>query len=113
MSSNNDSASACSWARCSGLIESSDGLNRGHLGRELFEQLVEGLRVAGEHVPELLHELLESRVDRFARLALLDHPVEGVERLPGPFHLLGVRVGQGLGHLVEPALRDLLRAAFE
>ena len=57
------------------------GLGRGHPGRQLLEQLVEVGRVAGEQVAELLHERLERRVERLARLALLDHPVEGVEGL--------------------------------
>ena len=46
-------------------------------------------------------------------LALLHHPVQGVEHLPDPLELLGVGVGHGLGHLVEPALGDLLAQLLE
>ena len=69
-------------------------LDRRHLGRELSQELVEVLRVTGEKIAELLHELLEARVQRFALLTLLDHPVEGVERLTDPFQVLGVGIGQ-------------------
>ncbi len=41
-------------------------------------------------------------------LALLDHPVEGVERLAHVGQLLGIGVGQRLGHLVEVGLGHLL-----
>ena len=44
-----------------------------HLLRHLLEQLVEGLRVAGEEVAELLHEALEGDVGVLAALALLEH----------------------------------------
>ena len=84
------------------------GLGGGHPGGQLLEELVEVLRVAGEQVAELLHERLEAGVDRLARLALLDHPVEGVEGLAHVLELGRVRVRQGLGHLVEVGLRHLL-----
>jgi hypothetical protein len=84
------------------------GLGRRHLGRQLLQQLVEIGRVAREHVPELLHERLEARIDRLARLALLDHPVEGVEALAHVGQLLGIGVGQRFGHLVEVGLGHLL-----
>ncbi len=40
-----------------------DRLGGGHALGQLLEQLVEVLRIAREHVAELLHELLEARVE--------------------------------------------------
>ena len=90
MSSSSESASARSWACCSGESEFHMACGGGHALGQLLEQLVEGLRVAGEHVAVLLHELLEARVERLAPLALLEHLVEGVEGVAHARHLLGV-----------------------
>ena len=84
------------------------GLGRGHPGGQLLQQLVEVGRVAREQVAELLHERLERRVDRLAGLALLDHPVEGVEGLAHVGQLLGVGIGQRLRHLLEVGPGHLL-----
>ena len=49
-------------------------------------------------------------IERLAGLALLDHPVEGVEGLAHVGQLLGIGVGQGLGHLVEVGLATSSRS---
>ncbi len=48
-------------------------LGRRHPLGQLLEQLVEGGRVAREHVAVLLHELLEGRVELLAPGPLLEH----------------------------------------
>ena len=90
-----------------------------HALGQLLEQLVEGLRVAREHVAVLGHELLEARVELLAALALLEHLVERVVRVAHARHLLGVHVGErvgrpleeGVGHLAAELLDQLLEAA--
>ena len=77
-----------------------------HRLRHLLEQLVEGLRVAGEEVAVLVHEALE--VGLFATLALLEHLVEVGEHVLHALHLLGRHVLHAFGHLVEVALEQLL-----
>ena len=83
---------------------------------QLLEQLVEVLRVAGEHVAELGHELLEARVEVFALLALFEHAVERVVGVAHALHLLGAHVGERVrgaleervGHLAPKLLHQLL-----
>jgi hypothetical protein len=89
------------------------GLGCGHAGGQLLEQFVEGGRVAREQVAELLHERLEAGVDGLARLALLDHPVQRVERLPQMLQLCRVGVGQRVGHLLEVGPGDLLAQTLD
>ena len=77
-----------------------------HRLRHLLEQLVEGLRVAGEEVAVALHEAVE--VGLLAALALLEHLVELGEHVLHLRHALGRHVLHALGHLVEVALHQLL-----
>ena len=58
---------------------------------KLFEELVEVLRITGEQVTVLLHELLEARVQRFSRRALFHHSVQGIERIADVLALGGAR----------------------
>ncbi len=93
-------------------------LGGGHALRQLLQQLVEVLRVAGEHVAVLRHELLEAGVELVAALALLEHLVQRVVGVAHALHLLGVHVGQGVGgsleervgHLTAELLDELLEA---
>ena len=55
-------------------------LGGGHALGQLLQQLVEVLRVAGEHVAVLRHELLEAGVELVAALALLEHLVRARRR---------------------------------
>ena len=80
----------------------------GHPLGELLQQLVEVLRIAGEEVTELVHELLELGSRLLARLALLHHRVQPVECLPKPVPLLRPHARDGAGCLVEVRLHDLL-----
>ena len=107
------SASAWSWARCSGVMESSAAWTAAICAANCSSSSSRVWGLPGKKSPKRLHERLEGRVEVLARLALLDHPVEGVEHLPGPLELLGVGVGHGLGHLVEEALGDLLAQLLE
>ena len=84
-----------------------------HPLRELLEKLVEVLRVTGEQVAVLPHELLEARVERLPLAPLLHHPVEGVEGVADVLALLGTRRGRRPGQLVEIGLHDLLAQALE
>ena len=73
-------------------------LRRGHAFGQLLEELVEGLRVAGEHVPELRHELIERRVKVVARARrLFEHGVQHVVGVAHALHLFGVHVGERVG----------------
>ncbi len=78
-----------------------------HALGQLLEQLVEVLRVAREHVPELLHELLEAGVEVLASLALLEHAVERVVGVAHARHFLGAHVGQRLGGALEERVGHL------
>ena len=82
-------------------------LGGGHALGQLLQQLVEVLRVAGEHVAELRHELLEARVEVVAALALLEHLVQRVVGVAHALHLLGVHVGQRVGGSLEERVRHL------
>ena len=63
----------------------------------------------GEQVAEAVHERPRRwGRDRSPRLALLEHAVEGVERLAHPGQLLGVGGAHGLGHALEVGVGDLL-----
>ena len=84
-----------------------------HPLRQLLEQLVEVLRVAGEQVAVLLHELLEARVERLAGGSLLHHLVEGVEGVADVLALLGASRRRRSGDLVEVGLHDLLAQPLE
>ena len=81
--------------------------------RELFEQLVEVLRVTGEQVAVLLHELLEARVERLPVAPLLQHLVEGVEAGAEVLALLGAVAAAAPASLVELGLDDLLAQPLE
>ena len=72
-----------------------------------LEQLVEVLGVLGEEVAVALHEAVE--VGLPAGGALLEHLVELGEHVLGALHLpRGHGFAHGPGHLVEPALGELL-----
>ena len=86
MSSSNWSASCCICARCSGDIEFSIACIAAIRRGDLLEQLVEVLRVLGEEVAELLHELLETRV--VTALAPLEHLVQPGEHVLHALHVL-------------------------
>ena len=78
-----------------------------HLAGHLLEEVVEALG-AGEEVAELVHELLEGRIEVLAALALLEHLAQRVHGGPGAGDLLGVRVAQQLRHPLEVGVGDLL-----
>ena len=80
-------------------------LGGGHALGQLLQQLVEVLRVAGEHVAELRHELLEAGVEVVAVLALLQHGVQGVVGVAHALHLLAVHAGQRVGGTLEECVR--------
>ena len=81
--------------------------------RELFEKLVEVLRISGEQVAVFPHELLEARVQRLPLAPLLHHPVEGVKGVADVLALLGTRRGRRPGQLVEIGLHDLFAQPLE
>ena len=81
--------------------------------RELLEKLVEVLRVTGEQVAVLRHEILETRIQRLPRPPLLHHLVEGVEGIADVLALLGARRRGRAGDLVEVRLHDLLAQSLE
>ena len=77
-----------------------------HRLRDLLEQLVEVLRVAGEEVAVAPHEALE--VGLLAALALLEHLVQLGEHVLHALHVLGRHVLHALGDLVEHLVGELL-----
>ncbi len=77
-----------------------------HGVRELFEQLVERLRVAGHEVAMPLHEALE--VGRDALFPLLEHLVELGEHVLDPTQLAFIEVLHAGRELVEMALQQLV-----
>ncbi len=82
-------------------------LHGGHLAGHQLEQLVKVLRVAGEHVPVAVHELLEHAVGVTAGGAGFQHLIEVVEHVFHALHRLGRHVRHGRRHLVEVALHEL------
>ena len=84
-----------------------------HPSSKLFEELVEVLRITREQVAVLLHELLETRVQRFSRRALFHHRVQGVEGVADALALGGADCGRRAGHLVEVGLHGLLAQALQ
>ncbi len=98
--------SCCSWARCSGRHRVHHRLRGGHALGHRLEQLVESLRVLGEEVAELLHELLELGI--LAVVAPLDHLVERGHHVLHAGHVLGRHVLHALGHLIDVLLHQLV-----
>ncbi len=86
-------------------------LHRGHPPGELLEQLVERLGVLREEVPELLHELLETRI--LAPLAALEHLVEGGHHVLHAGQVLGGHLLHRPAHLLEELAGELLAEAVE
>ena len=113
MSSNSDSASAWSWARCSGVIESSAACTAAIWAAICSSSSSRVWGLPGKKSPKCSMNCSNDGSRSSPACALLDHPVEGVEHLPDPLELLGVGVGHGLGHLVEVALGELLAQLLE
>ena len=88
------------------------GGSRRHPLGELFQQLLEVLRITGEEVAEFRHELAETRIQLLSRLVLLDHLVEAIESLPQPVTLFWAHVLDGTSSLVQVRLNDLLAEAL-
>ena len=80
---------------------------------ELFQELVEIFRLTWEKVAVLLHELLETWIERFSRRALLDHLVQSIEGISDVLALRRARRRRCPGHLVEVGLHHLLPEALE
>ncbi len=99
-------ASSWSWRALLGRHRRHHLLHGRHRAGHLLEQLVERLRVPREEVAVLLHEALE--VGLLAGRPLLEHAVQLGHHVLHPLHLLGRDVLQGIGHLVELRLEQLL-----
>ncbi len=84
-----------------------------HPSGKLFEELVEVLRITREQLTVLLHELLETRVQRCSRRALFHHRVQGIEGIADALTLGGTRCGRRAGQLVEVGLHGLGAQALQ
>ena len=77
-----------------------------HALRDVLEQLFDRLRILGEEVAVLLHEVLEPGI--FTALMLVDHLVERRQHLFHALHVFGRHVLHGRRHLVDHLLGQLL-----
>ena len=86
-------------------------LHGGHAAGHGLEQLVEVAGVLGEEVAVALHETVEVGLPTGG--AVVEHLVELGQHVLGAGHGLGRHVAHGAGHLVEPALGELLAELVE